>query len=90
MRLNYKTRKLLSEETVNKQQIEFAIEKAKLNLSSDILATKEALSDARAKLEELKTTYPLDVNAIMVSSSAVEGYEAGLSKLEALKEELGL
>lgn len=90
MRLNYKARKLLSEETVNKQQIEFAIEKARLNLSSDILATKEALSDAKAKLEELKTTYPLDVKAIMGATSAVEGYEEGLSKLGALKEELGL
>ena len=90
MRLNYKTRKLLSEEAVNKQQIEFAIEKARLNLSSDILATKEALSGAKAKLEELKTTYPLDVNAIMEATSAVEGYEEGLFRLETLKEELGL
>ena len=59
-------------------------------MSSDILATKEALSDAKIKLEERKTTYPLDVNAIMSASSAVEGYEEGLKKLEALKEELGL
>lgn len=90
MRLNYKTKELLSQETVNTQELEFAVEKTALSLSSSILATREALSGARARLDELKTTYPLDLKAIMDTLSEIEGYQKGLDRLKSLKAELGL
>ena len=90
MRLNYKTKKALSQEETSQKDIKLAVEKAKLQLASDILATKSAISDTADKLDELKTTYPLDTPAIVEHMAKLESLQDGLKKLEELKDELGL
>lgn len=90
MRLNYKTKKALSQEETSQKDIKLAVEKAKLQLASDILATKSAISDAADKLDELKTTYPLDTPSIVENMAKLESLQDGLKKLEELKDELGL
>lgn len=89
MRINYKTGELISNEEQSQKAVEFAIEESKLQLQSDILATKQSLANAKIALEVVKTTYPLDSNAILEAKSEVDAYETGLKQLNELKEEFG-
>lgn len=90
MKLNYKERKALSSEELSQKEVSRAVENAKLQLQSDILATQSALEDKKQELEDAKTTYPLVAIDIINLETEVEGLEDGLKKLRALKDELGL
>lgn len=90
MKINYKERKALSSEEQSQKEVSRAVENAKLQLQSDILATQSALEDKKQEFEDAKSTYPLDAVAIVNLQTEVEGLEDGLKKLKALKDELGL
>ena len=89
MRVDYKTRTLLSQEATDAQDVQFAVEEAKLQLNADILATKKSLEDAKKRAEIAKTTFPLDSEAIVSALLEVEDRERGLKALEELKVEFG-
>ena len=88
MKIDYKNRKLMSSEEMTQKEIEYKVESAKLQLQSDILATKVSKAEAEAKLEAAKHTYPLDTQTIIDCQAEVEAYTEGLEKLEALMTEL--
>ena len=90
MKINYKERKALSSEEQSQKEVSRAVENAKLQLQSDILATQSALEDKKQELDDVKTTYPLKSIDIVNLMTEVEGLEDGLKKLKALQEELGL
>ena len=90
MKLNYKEKKALSSEELSQKEVSRAVENAKLQLQSDILATQSALEDKKQELDDAKTTYPLRSIDIVNLITEVEGLEDGLKKLKALQEELGL
>ena len=90
MKINYKEKKALSSEEQSQKEVSRAVENAKLQLQSDILATQSALEDKKQELEDAKTTYPLSAINIVNLMTEVEGLEDGLKKLKALQEELGL
>lgn len=90
MKINYKERKALSSEEQSQKEVSRAVENAKLQLQSDILATQSALEDKKQELDDAKTTYPLNAITIVNLMTEVEGLEDGLKKLKALQEELGL
>ena len=90
MKINYKERKALSSEEQSQKEVSRAVENAKLQLQSDILATQSALEDRKQELDDAKTTYPLRSIDIVNLMTEVEGLEDGLKKLKALQEELGL
>lgn len=87
MKINYKERKLVSEEQKSQKEVEFAVENARLQLSSDILATKQELASKEAALEEAKTASPLNTELIINLMADIEAYKDGVKKLEALKKE---
>lgn len=89
MKVDYKTKKLLSEEQVAKSQVDYAVESTKLELQSNLLATKKSLEEAKAELDSLKKDYPLDLEAIVEVSLKVRDYEDGLKIIEALQKEFG-
>ena len=89
MKLNYKEKKLLSQEETGTQEVLFAVEDAKLQLQSDILATKRSLENKKAELEDAKTTYPLDSSKIVSLMEEVESLKKGIKSLEALQKEFG-
>ena len=89
MKLNYKEKKLLSQEETGTQEVLFAVEDAKLQLQSDILATKRSLETKKAELEDAKTTYPLDSSKIVSLMEEVESLKKGIKSLEALQKEFG-
>lgn len=90
MKINYKERKALSSEEQSQKEVSRAVENAKLQLQSDILATQSALEDKKQELDDAKSTYPLNAVYIVNLITEVEGLEDGLKKLRALKDELGL
>ena len=88
MKIDYKNKKLMSSEEMTQKEIEYKVESAKLQLQSDILATKQSKAKAEAELEATKHTYPLDTPRIIECQIEVEAYTEGLTKLEALMTEL--
>jgi hypothetical protein len=78
----------MSSEEMTQKEIEYKVESAKLQLQSDILATKVSKAEIEAKLEAAKHTYPLDTPKIIECQAEVEAYAEGLTKLEALMTEL--
>lgn len=88
MKIDYKNRKLMSSEEMTQKEIEYKVESAKLQLQSDILATKQSKAKAEAELETAKYTYPLDTQKIIDCQIEVEAYAEGLEKLETLMKEL--
>lgn len=88
MKIDYKNRKLMSSEEMTQKEIEFKVESAKLQLQSDILATKQSKAEAEAKLEVAKHSYPLDTQTIINCQWEVESYTDGLNRLEELMKEL--
>lgn len=78
----------MSSEEMTQKEIECKVESAKLQLQSDILATKQSKFKAEAELEAAKYTYPLDTPKIIECQAEVEAYTEGLAKLEALMTEL--
>ena len=88
MKIDYKNKKLMSSEEMTEKEVEFKVESAKLQLQSDILATKQSKAKAEAELEAAKHTYPLDTPKIIECQAEVEAYAEGLEKLEALMKEL--
>ena len=89
MKVNYKEKKVLSQEEENQETLEFALEDTALNLRSDILATKRALAKAKKELSEAKTEYPLDIEFIMKKTDEIEGWKTGLKTLTDLQKDLG-
>jgi len=90
MKINYKNREILSEENEEKNKVDYYVESASLELQAAILATKKSVQDTKAKLEELKSEYPLDIQKIVDTTDMLIQYEEGLKIAENLKKELGL
>ena len=88
MKIDYKNKKLMSSEEMTEKELEYKVESAKLQLQSDILATKQSKAKAEAELEAAKHSYPLDTPKIIECQAEVEAYAEGLVKLEALMAEL--
>lgn len=87
MRINYKEKKLVSEDKVLDQ---YAIESTKLELQSNLLATRHSLEKAKKELEDMKTEYPLDFTSLVDKMDEVDSLERGLKSLNSLAKELGL
>lgn len=87
MKVDYKTRQLLSEESVSKTQVEYAVDSTKLELQSNLLATKKSLAEAEQTLKELKSIYPLDVQSIVETMLVIRDYKNGIEIIESLQKE---
>ena len=89
MKVDYKNKKVLSQEKVESSQVEYAVESTELELKSALLATKKSLGEAKQELKDLKTGYPLDIEAIVEKSLNVRDYEDGIKIILSLQKEFG-
>ena len=89
MKVDYKNKKVLSEEAVENSQVEFAVESTKLELQSALLATKKSLEEAKSQLKDLKSDYPIDIEAIVEKQLEVRDYTNGIEIIESLQKEFG-
>ena len=87
MKVNYATKELLSEESVAKTTVDYAVDSTKLELQSSLLATKKSQGEAEQKLKDLKTSYPLDVQAIVDTELEIRDYKDGIKIIESLMKE---
>ena len=87
MKVNYATKELLSEESVTKTTVDYAVDSTKLELQSSLLATKKSQGEAEQKLKDLKTSYPLDVQAIVDTELEIRDYKDGIKIIESLMKE---
>lgn len=88
-KINYKEQKFISPEEVESQEVKFMVEDTKLQFQKDLLETKRALSVAQAELNDLKTDYPLNVQAIIDKQIEIENYEDAIGRMDKLGIELG-
>ena len=89
MKIDFKTKSLKSAEELSQEAVSFEVEKAKLQLNSDILATEQSLVNKKAELEDAKCTVPLNSMNIVNLQIEVESLEDGLKRLKALAKEFG-
>lgn len=89
MKVDYKNKKVLSEEAVENSQVEYAVESTKLELQSALLATKKSLEEAKSQLKDLKSDYPIDIEAIVKKQLEVRDYTNGVEIIESLQKEFG-
>ena len=89
MKVDYLNKKVLSEETVENAQVEYAVESTKLELQSALLATKKSLEEAKNQLKDLKSNYPIDIEAIVEKQLKVRDYTNGIEIIESLQKEFG-
>ena len=90
MKLDYKNRKPLSSEAQDQKEVEFAVQNTKLQFEADKLATQRAIAEYKEKLNNLKSDYPINIQAIITTQEALKNLEAGLEAIKNLQKELGL
>ena len=68
--------------------MEYKVEEAKLQLKSDILATKKSIIISKAKLKDVIKVIPFSPKNIIDSTLELESYENGLKALLKLEKDL--
>ena len=86
--MKYLERIQQSQESRTQEQQQHLNEINKLQLESDLLETKRALSEKRQQLERLKSEEGLRITDIVGTLSDIDALERGLKTIEQLKEEL--
>jgi len=89
MKINYKEKTLISAAEKESKEVEYMVGHAKLQFEADLLETRKALEESKAKLADLKTEYPLDTQAILDAKFDVESFEIGIEEMTELGKELG-
>jgi len=77
----------MSQEEIDQEELDFSIEEASQQVDADITATKKELSTAKKQLKSSLRSNPIDVKGIFDAEDKIEGYEAGLKRLNKFKEE---
>lgn len=66
------------------------VEETKLQLEASILGTRKEIASKEKELQDLKSTYPLEIQNIIDLKYEIDGLKEGLKTLNELKVELGL
>ena len=89
MKIDYKNRKVITSEEKTTKDVEYMVKSSSLKYQADVLATQQALEEAKSKYEDLKTDYPLDCAAIIKAKDEVKAWQNGYDSLIELGKELG-
>ena len=87
MKIDYKNRRVLEKD--QNQDVSFMVEETDLNLQQDVIATKRELKKLNLQLEDLKSSYPLNVQKYLEVKGQIENLEKGLKYSIELQKELG-
>ena len=77
----------MSQEDRDQEELDFSIEEASQQVDADLTATKKELSSAKKQLKDAFRANPINVSSIFDAEDKIEGYEAGLKRLNKFKEE---
>jgi SMC interacting uncharacterized protein involved in chromosome segregation len=86
--MKYKARVKQTVSQIEAKQLEHDVNVAKLQVQSDLLATKLKLSQEEAKLDTLKSATPFSLSAVVEQTAVVSDYQAGLTIAESIVAEL--
>jgi len=86
--MTYLERIQKTNEQLAQADAEFRNEENRLQLESDLLATRKTIAQAKRELEELKGKNKLVYQDILDKQATIRSYEAALAELEELREEL--
>ena len=84
----YEKMLLKSSEEKKSEDVQYAVESAKLQLEADILETSRILSEKKRTREAEIIRMPFSPGIIIGISDEIESYENGLKSLNKLKKEL--
>ena len=87
--IDYKKKKLLSQDEKNTQDVSFMVAQTELNMQQDVLATKQALSAKKRELENLKCAYPFETAKCIQLLGEIKSLEEGLKTLAEFQKEFG-
>ena len=85
---SYKALLSMSQNDKDAANIEFNVENAALQLQSDILATKKAITEANKAVSTAMGTYPFNSESIKQAEIRLEGLEDGLKRLVRYQKDL--
>jgi hypothetical protein len=77
-----------SQAQLEEQVLGYQLSQEELQAQADLLATKQAVSASKAKLESLKSSQTLSLVDIVSAENEVEALTKGQKRLEALIKEL--
>jgi hypothetical protein len=86
--LSYAKRLQQSQVEKDSAAVEFQVEEARLQLQSDLNATKKDLSAANRSVEVAKNATPFSAKAVIEAQVKAEGLTEGVDRLEKLQAEL--
>ena len=88
MKNRYQELRSRSKDQVESELLEFQVEESKQQIDGDILATKRSLASAKQDLVKSESAYPFNSKNVVEAELKIEGYEAGLKRLEEIKARL--
>lgn len=88
VKIDYKKRELLEQDS--QKDVSFMVEETSLNIQQDVIATKRELKKVQSEIQDLKSSYPLDVPKYLALKAKEEGLTKGLSLIAELQQELGI
>jgi len=85
---SYKALLSQSQSDKDQQNIDYNVDNASLQLQSDILATKKAITEANKAVSVAMGTFPFNSEAIKQAEIRLEGLEDGLKRLTRYQKDL--
>jgi hypothetical protein len=87
VKINYKEKKLL--ELDPQKDASFMVDETSLNIQQDVIATKRQLKVKKSELDDIKSSYPFDLQKYLDTKGDIESLEAALAEIAKLQEEFG-
>ena len=88
-KINYKTKKLISKEANEEKKVDFYVRETQLNVENELLNREKERASVEEELNDLKSSYPLNLTAILKHQERLEELDAEIKVIKSLKKELG-
>jgi hypothetical protein len=88
-KINYKTKKLISKEANEEKKVDFYVRETQLNVENELLNREKERAGVEEELNDLKSSYPLNLTAILKHQEHLEELDAEIKAIKSLKKELG-
>ena len=88
-KINYKTKKLISKEANEEKKVDFYVRETQLNVENELLNREKERAGVDEDLNDLKSSYPLNLEAIIKNQERLEELDTEIKIIKSLKKELG-
>ena len=88
-KINYKTKKLISKEANEEKKVDFYVRETQLGVENELLNREKERAEVEERLNDLKSSYPLDLNNIIKNQTRLEELDTEIKVIKNLKKDLG-